>query len=148
MLTRILAICGQITRILCSAAWRFNELKAFLVSTKIPPASVLSSSNMHRIDAYTPDCNPVALWRGPAASWISSFSTQPRHLPTILLKTSPTPIGLTPGFLSSGISPHGIQVSNVKRPNVLVANFLVKIAVFLVFNLVFATWRQAILHCI
>ena len=70
VLTRIVAICGQITQILCSAAWRFSELKAFLASTKIT-ASVQSSSNMHHIlwiAASAPDSNLVAVWRGPAAS--------------------------------------------------------------------------------
>ena len=70
VLTRIAAICGQIIWILCTAAWQFNELKAFLASTKMT-ASALSSSNMHRIlwiAASAPDCNPVVVWRGPAAS--------------------------------------------------------------------------------
>ena len=69
-LTGIVAIYGQITRILRIAAWQFNELKPFVVSTKIT-ASVLSSSSMHRIlwiAASAPDCNPVAIWRDPAAS--------------------------------------------------------------------------------
>ena len=63
-------MCREIIQILCSPAWRFNELKAFLTSTKIT-ASVLSSSNMHGvlwIAASTPDCNQVTILRGPAAS--------------------------------------------------------------------------------
>ena len=95
MLTRIIAICGQRTQTLCSASWQFNELKAFLTSTKIT-ASVLSSSNMHRIlsthasiAVSDPDCNPVAVWRGPAAiciffsvpnKWIyPQFCAKPLH---------------------------------------------------------------------
>ena len=69
-LTGIVAIYGQITRMLRIAAWQFNELKPFVVSTKIT-ASVLLSSSMHRIlwtAASAPGCNPVAIYRGPAAS--------------------------------------------------------------------------------
>ena len=88
VLTRIVSICGQTTLILCNAAWinwinsvQFSELKALLATSKVT-ASVLSSSNMHRIlwiAASAPDCNPVIVW---------------------------TPIGLTPGFLSRGINGH------------------------------------------
>ena len=102
VLSRVVVICGQIIWILCSVAWRFNELKAFLASTT---ASILLSSKMHRIlwiAASAPDCNPVAVSRSPAAipAAISSSRTHPLHLHTILCETSPIPVGLTPRFLS------------------------------------------------
>ena len=112
-------------------------MKAFLASTKIT-ASVLSSSNVHHIlwtATSAPDCNQETVWRGPAASWIFSFSTHPMQLTTILRKTSHTSTGLTPGFLSRGISRHDTKASNVKGSNVSVANFLAKIAIWVLSSL-------------
>ena len=85
---------------LCRAACRFNELNALLASTRIT-ASVSSFLKINFIEwvaASAPPCNPVAICSGPAASWMSFFNTQPTHFPIILFRTSPTPIGLTPGF--------------------------------------------------
>ena len=63
VLTRIVAICRQITQILRSTAWQFNELKEFLAPDKIT-ALVLSSSNIHHIlwiAASAPDYSTVAV---------------------------------------------------------------------------------------
>ena len=70
-------------------------------------ASVLIEANTLRracMAASHPDGCPAQTWDTPAARVISLLSTVIRDLPMIRLRTSPIPIGLTPGFLSRGIS--------------------------------------------
>ena len=88
---------------LCSAAALLSALNASMSSR----ASVSSDSNIVRIAciaASLPDFCPAHSWSEPLASTTSFLTTLITHFPQILLKTSPTPIGLTaPSPLSSGI---------------------------------------------
>ena len=54
---RIVAICGKITRILCSAAWRFNKLKAFLASTKITESPSDTHQSHHLLGCHATGIN-------------------------------------------------------------------------------------------
>ena len=49
----------------------------------------------------------------PAALVMSSFTRNITTFPAILRRTSPTPIGRNPGFLSGGISLHATKASKV-----------------------------------
>ena len=98
---------------LCSATFLFKLLKAFLASTRIT-ASVCSPVNTSCIEwaaASAPFFNPVAIWRGPAASCVLSFSVQAIALPMIRRSISTTPIGLNPGFLLRAIMRHATKAS-------------------------------------
>ena len=89
------AIC-----MLCSATFLFRLMKASLAYTRIT-ASVCSFANISYIEwiaAPAPFFNPVAVWRGPAVSCISSFSVRAIVLPMVQHSVSPTPIGLSPEF--------------------------------------------------
>ena len=55
------------------------------------------------MDASIPPGKPAQVWIGAVLLTSSGFSTVVTALPIIRLKISPTPIGLTPGFLSKGI---------------------------------------------
>ena len=66
---------------------------------------------------------------GPAAAFMASLSVHEIAFPHTLLKVSPTPIGLTPGFLSRGISRHATNGSMRKGSKELVASFLVRSAI-------------------
>ena len=64
-----------------------------------------------------------------SSSFISSLSVHEIAFPHILLKVSPTPIGLTPGFLSSGIRRHATSGSMSDGSKEQVARFLVRVAI-------------------
>ena len=71
--------------------------------------SVLSPSSTNTwliacIAVSEPALWPAQTWMGPAASLISSFKNLALVFPTIRLRTTPTPIGRIPGFLSKGMS--------------------------------------------
>ena len=91
---------------LCSAAALLSALNA-LEASMSSTASVSSDSNrlcIASIAASLPDFCPAHSGSEPLASTTSFFPTLITHFPQILLKTSPTPIGLTaPSPLSSGI---------------------------------------------
>ena len=75
-------------------------------------------------------CSPFQSSLGPAAFKISSYSVQPIAFPTILQSTSPTPIGLTPGFLFRGISLHAMQDSKHSGSVILVEMSFANIAIY------------------
>ena len=50
--------------------------------------------------------------------------TDSTALPTVLLHTAPTSIGLTPGFLSSAVSLHAPKAENPFGSTILLHNFL------------------------
>jgi len=81
------------------AALRLSELKALFASTK-STASVSGAWKMLRMActaASQPPSWPAQSWSGPAASSTSPPMIFKMVLAMILLGTSPTPIGLTPG---------------------------------------------------
>ena len=107
--------CRQRICILCNIAFWFNELNVLLESINMA-ASVYLSSNISLMEcmaASTPNWRPASICDGPAAFWISFFTTHPMHFPIILWITSPTPIGRTLGFLLRGISRHATRASTI-----------------------------------
>ena len=95
-------------------------------------ASVCLSSKisfMECMAASAPDWRPVAIWNGPAGSWISFFITNSIHFPIILRITSPTPIGRTPGSLLRGISRHATRTSTEYRSTISDASNLANQAI-------------------
>ena len=93
-----------------------------------------------------PDRRPAQVWRGPAVSCMSVFSTPITDFPIILRKTSPIPIGLTPGLpslskpLSSGIS---LQATNSLRQHGLMCSVHSRLARF---DIASASWIEALLY--
>ena len=82
------------------AVARFRLLKALLASTN-SLASEFSSSNNCLTEwtaASIPATWPPQSWFEPAASWMSPLRTNKIAFDSILLGTSQTPMGLTPGF--------------------------------------------------
>ena len=114
MLIRTVAKGGHIYCILCSATFRFNELKALLGSTKIIPyvSSALYMSFSTCIAASAPPFNPALTCKCPTAICLSAVRTQHIAFPMIRRRISPIPIGRTPGFLFRGISRHETYGSN------------------------------------
>ena len=103
---RIWDMGGQIIWILCRDDCLLRELKAFEASTRSAPwtSSSLKNWRIAWIAASQPPSWPAQTWRGPAASCISYLKRLSTALAIILLGTSPTPIGLTPGHLFNGIN--------------------------------------------
>ena len=91
---------------LCSAAALFSALNA-LEASMSSTASVSSDSDIvfiACIAASLPDFCPPHSWSEPLAMSTSFLATLITHFPQLLVKISPTPIGLTaPSPLSSGI---------------------------------------------
>ena len=79
--------------------------------------------------ASDPFGSPVADCSGPADTWISVLSVHPMLLPIIRRKHSPTPIGLTPGFLLSGINRHEIRASRERGSSISVASLRDNLAI-------------------
>ena len=107
---------GHRNRTLCKAASPFRLLNAFAASISKMP-SVDSSSYiacMACTAALMPEGSPEHFWMKPQASAISGPTTRKIDLATILLSTYPTPIGRTPGFLSSAMRRHA---KNGARPS-------------------------------
>ena len=95
-------------------------------------ASVPSLSNIHFIAwmaASAPAPYPAHVCSGPAAPFISSLMAQLITFPTILRSTSPTPIGLIPGFLSRGMSRDDTYVSKYVGWYEFVNRFFAKFAI-------------------
>jgi len=100
-----------------------ERVKALFASTK-STASVSGAWKMLRM-AYTaasqPSSWPAHSWSGPAASSTSPPMIFKMALAMILLRTSPTPIGLTPGHLSSGIRRQATNALSPSRLTLVVA---------------------------
>ena len=93
-------------QMLCRKTWRFTELNALSASTS-STASVFSSSNIvciAWIAASQPASWPAQTCSEPTEDVISLRTTDTMAFLMILLKTSPTPMGLNPGFFLSGMS--------------------------------------------
>ena len=115
-----MCMIGQSIPMLWIAAFLLSELNAFDASISRTP---LSSSSWKRfltawIAASAPPLCPAHTWMFPALSMTSSEKICIATLLIILLKISPIPIGLHPGFLFSGSS---LQPRNASR---LVVDFL------------------------
>ena len=98
---------------LCRSTFRLSELNAFSASTS-NIASVSSSwkiLDMAWTAASHPPGRPAQSCKLPALSMISGFTTETIAFPTICLRISPTPIGLTPGFLSRDIKRQAMYAS-------------------------------------
>ena len=85
---------------------------------------------MECMAASAPDWRTVAICNGPAASWVSFFTTHPIHFPIILQITSPTPTGRTPGFLLRRINRHATGVSTVDGSTISDASNLANRAIY------------------
>ena len=108
---RIVVTAGQIKCMLWSAAFLFRELNALEASTRSTPSVSLSVNRclMAWIAASHPPFCPAHTCTDPAAACISSLTIFNTDLDMMRRTTSPTPIGLTPGHLFSGIRRHATR---------------------------------------
>ena len=107
---------GQRTWMLMRVARQLRQLNALEASANITPSlsSLLKTSLMAWIATLLPHSCPAHSCMYPVARCISSLSIPRTAFPIILLTTSPTPIGRTPGFLSRAIS---LQAVKEDRPS-------------------------------
>lgn len=116
MLLSMVDIARHITWMLWRAACLFMALKVFEASTsRIASVSLNVKISLIACTAasHPPSC-PAQVCKGPAAACISSLTVFSIALAIIRRGTSPIPIGLTPGFLFSGISR---QATKAARPS-------------------------------
>lgn len=113
------------TLMLCNSTCRLLLLKAFTASTK----RVASFWFSHYSQTF-PALNESRLrfLLHPEHIW-TSFAIDMATLALILRKTSPTPIGLNPGLLSSGTSRHAKNASSESQLISLMQIFLMKSAI-------------------
>ena len=117
--------------ILSRATFLFIELNAFEASTnRTPSVSGCSNLSLTACTAASPPLGiPEHVCRGPAAAMTSFFTTHKMTLPITLRKTSPTPIGRTPGFLLRGTNLQDRKASRAIGDTQLVLSLLVILAI-------------------
>ena len=95
---------GHKIEVLWRATWRFTELKSLEGSTKRAASELASQKVPHCVYcSFTPGNLPCTNLQGTGSHCIITYTIK-YAFARILWGTSPMPIGLTPGFLSNGIS--------------------------------------------
>jgi len=93
----------QTTQTLCTIILRLNALSASINRTASQSSSSNFELNTWSIASKTTFWPPQSC-KGPTLSWICLLNVRITTVPIILRNTTPTPIGLRPGFKLSGTS--------------------------------------------